>query len=370
MKKIGIVTFYNAHNYGAMLQAVALQDFLSEKYDSYIINYRNPIIDKRYKLLKWENKNIKTIIKNTIKFIALNHKNNMRNKAFERFLKENFKLTKQYNSEEELKEDYPKFDCYITGSDQVWNHEITKGISDIYTLNFGASNIKKISYAASIGTTNFNKKNTIELTERLNRLDYISVRESSALEFLKNKVNKKVFEVIDPTLLVTKEYWDKKTKDCKKEKEKYILAYHLGVNLEYVKIVNFLSEYFGYKVIYFEKINKYYNNPLRSAFTCGPKEFVNLIKNAEFVISNSFHGTVISTIYHKQFLVVPHTETGSRMIDLMKKLKLENRIVKKFSDLKESQYKDMIDYTKTDKILEKEKNKSIEYLENALNDIK
>ena len=369
MKKLGIMTFYNAHNYGAMLQALALQDFFknSQNIDTYIINYRNPIIDNRYKLNNWKSKKLKQIIKNIYKIIFYSKKFNKRNQAFESFIKNNFVLTKPYLTEQELKEDYPKFDYYVTGSDQVWNYKITNNVEDAYVLNFGDENIIRFSYAASIGNDNIESKYNDIYKEKLKKLDMISVRENSAKIKLEGILKRDIFETIDPTLLVKREYWEEKLK-CKeiREKEKYILAYQVDPNSEYNKIVNYISQKLGYKVIHFERRNNNYKNILRSAYTEGPLEFINLIKNAEFVINTSFHGTVFSTIFHKKFLVIPHTETGSRMIDYTDKIGLHNRIVYKLEDLNNIDFNETINYNNVERILENERKKSEEFIVKAL----
>ena len=331
-----------------------------------IINFRNPIIDNRYKLLKLEKKNPLSITKNIVKYILFSKKNKKRSNAFEKFLLNNFNLTKKYSSDFELISNPPKLDYYITGSDQVWNTQITRCVSDIYTLNFGPNNTKKISYAASFGKLDFTDKEIEKFKHNLSKLDSISVRESSAVKFLKEIINKEIYEALDPTLLFEANYWNQKIDTLSKEKEKYVLIYHLEKNIELVKIANYISKYYGYKIIHFEKNNKYYDSVLRSAYVDGPLEFVNLIKNAEFIVSNSFHGTVFSIIFHKDFFVVPHMNTGSRMIDFLKKLNLENRIVYKVDDLKIGQSIEKIDYDNVDKIIEKQRTKSKLFLDSAL----
>ena len=367
MKKIGIVTFYNAHNYGAMLQAMALQDYLKEQGNEvYIINYRNKIIDKRYNFCDWNGNKFICLIKNIIKFILYYKKYKIRYNSFEKFIDENFNLSKQYNLINELKQNPPEYDIYVTGSDQVWNHKITSGLDDIYTLNFGNKKICKVSYAASIGNDKIDSKMLEEYRKKLSSLDYISVRETTAKKQLSKILNKDIYEVLDPTLLYDKKYWNKKIENIKKEKEKYILAYQIDSNPEYNKIVNYLSKKTGYKVIYFEMRNKNSYDSLRNAFTSSPLEFISLIKNAEYVVNTSFHGTVFSILFEKKFFVVPHKETGSRMVDFLKKLKLSNRIFYTFKDFLQLNYDMEIGYNTVNKILESERIESKKYIDTFL----
>lgn len=365
-KKIGIITFQSAHNYGAMLQVYALQCKIEMKNEVKVINYRNSRIDNNYKVFKPIKgvglESLKRIAKDVCMFV----KNKKRFNVFDTFMKEKLKLTeKTYYTIEELKNVPPQMDIYITGSDQVWNPDIVGEVSDIYTLNFGGDKIKRISYAASIGNSKIEEKYKEEYKSKLSKLDYISVREEDGKKALEEIIDKPIEVVLDPTLLLTKKEWNKEIKDCKKENEKYILAYVVEDNAEYRKIVNYLSEKTGLKVIHFEKRNRY-KKILRSAYTDGPLEFVNLIKNAEYVIATSFHATVFSIIFHKKFFIVPHKKTGSRVTNLLKKLGINNRVVHALNDFEKIDYNFETDWNLVEEKLEQERRKSIDWLNKAI----
>lgn len=365
MKDIGIITFHSAHNYGAMLQVYALQEIINRDNNCNIINYRNYKIDKQYKLFKISKDNIKSRIKSIISsFIFL--KNNLkRYKKFNDFMESHLRLSSTYSSELDLKLLFPKYDVYITGSDQVWNPDIVGSLEDSYTLNFGGDYIKRISYAASIGNSTIQDIYMQDYKNKLKILDHISVRENDAKKELDKFIEKPIEVTLDPTLLLSKSEWDEKIGDYEPEKEKYILAYVVEENEEYRKIVNYLSQKTGLKVIHFEKRNKY-NNTMRSAYTDGPLEFVNLIKNAEYVIATSFHALVFSIIYNKKFFIVPHLKTGSRVTNLLEKLSINDRVVHSLDEFKNKDYDSEIDYKKVNNILEKEREKSINWLNNAI----
>ena len=145
----------------------------------------------------------------------------------------------------------------------------------------------------------------------------------------------------------------------------------IAILLEYVKIINDLSKKTGLKVITFEKRKKNnYNNILRCAYTDGPEEFVRLIKNAQYVVTTSFHATVFSIIFHKKLFVVPHNTTGSRMLDLLNKLGLKDRAFYTLEEFQKSNYDTEIDYKKVEEILELERNKSLDFLKRALKNSK
>lgn len=367
MKTVGITTFHSAHNYGAMLQVYALQQLLKKyQVDVDIIDYRHKVIDEQYKVIKVDKKNIKSKLKSIVSSLIFYNKNKMRYETFSEFQNDNLKLSNTYNSINELKNNYPKYDIYITGSDQVWNYNIVGEVSDAYTLNFGDKSIKRISYAASIGDNTLVKKYEDEYKSKLQDLDYISVRELDGKNALENIITKPIEVVLDPTLLLDKNEWEDRLITVDKISEKYILAYVVEHNESYVNIVNYLSRITGLKVIYFEKINKYYENPLKSVYTEGPFEFINLIKNAEYVVATSFHATVFSILFNKKFFVVPHVKTGARVTNLLEKLKIEGRDVNSLEEFKMKSYDESIDYDNVNNILSKERKKSIDWLINAI----
>ena len=370
MKKIGIITFYRAHNYGATLQAYALEKILEEKeYDVKFINYINYEIDKQYKILKIDKRNILTIFKSIISSIIYFYKNKKRFNNFNNFIKKNLKIVGKYNSVNELKSSPPELDCYITGSDQVWNPDITNGLSDAYTLNFGPDGVNRISYAASIGKSSLGQE---DYKTKLSKLNYISVREKTAKDLLEPVLNRKIEVVLDPTLLISGEEWEEYFDLRNNVNEKYILAYYVEENEEYKKIVNELSRKTNLKVINFEKRDKHnYVNFMKSAYTEGPEEFVRLIKNAEYIVTTSFHATVFSILFHKRFFVVPHKTTGSRVTDLIDKLHIKNRIYYTVDEFKAyTNYKEDMDYTESDEIFLDERKKSINFLKKAIGEKK
>ncbi len=363
MRKIGILTFHRAENYGAVLQAYALNKKLNcGNFECEIIDYRDSNIEKPYKFFFFSGKNAKIIIKDFIKGIVFFLYNIIRKKKFRRFYKK-MRLSKNIKNIEEL----PKYDIYITGSDQVWNNDIVGSLSDIYTLNFNAQNAKKISYAASMGKSYIEEDKKKEYKEKISQIDYISVREYEAKVALRKIISKDIEVVLDPTLLMKKEDWENEIVHIRRENCKYILAYHISPEVEFFKIVNKLSEITGLKVIHFGKTNKGFKNVLKKATTSGPLEFVNLIKNAEYVIGTSFHAMVFSIIFNKKFWIIPHKKTSSRVINLLEKFDISERAVNSLEEFEKLDYDKEIDYEKVNKKLEEERKKSIDWLNNAIN---
>ena len=173
---------------------------------------------------------------------------------------------------------------------------------------------------------------------------------------------------MDPTLLLTKKQWENEIKTLTGNKEKYILAYVVEKDEQYIKIVNNLSEKTGLKIIHFGKTNPGYKNVLKSAYTEGPLEFINYIKNAEYVVATSFHATVFSVIFHKKFFIIPHKKTGSRVTNLLDKLGIENRTFNTLEEFKNIDYNFGMNWDNVEERLGKERKKSLDWLEKSINE--
>jgi len=334
------------NNYGGCLQAYALYQSL-KKYeeDVKIIEY--------YPFSS--NKNIKYFLKSIIYY--------KRNKRFSDFRNSFMDILHTNNI---LKDDFKSI--YIVGSDQVWNPCIDFEIRKNYYLKFVNDKSRKNSYAASIGVDIIdNDKDNIKLiSDMLLDFNFITVREKTANTIISNIVDAKISTVLDPTLLLTSYEWEKLiTKNV--QKEKYICVYTLGLDNQYCESINYISELCGFKIvdIYYKKR---FNNELRNENNYGPVEFISSIYNSEFVITNSFHGTVFAVLFHKKFITITRGNMNSRIYDLLSILGLEDRIVseeKIKTHSKELINKD-IDYIKVDKILEIERKNSLNHLKEMI----
>lgn len=363
MKKIGIITFHNAHNYGAILQTYALQKVL--KAETFIIDYRNNQVDNQYKVIRPLTRNIKKTIRQLLSDLYHVKARYLKNRNFKRFIKVNLKLSRKYKSIESLKKNPPKADIYITGSDQVWNTSIVGELSDAYTLNFGSSQTKKISYAASIGHKEIDKQYIEEYKTKISKLNAISVREEDAKVALNKIIDNNIDVVLDPTLLIKKEEWIKEIENYSIKQEKYILTYVVEDNEEQTKIVDYLSDITGYRIIEFS-LRNHHKNIIGNAYVEGPLEFINLIKNAEYIVTTSFHATAFSILFEKKFFVVPHIETGSRVTNLLEKLGIENRKFYNLEEFKKIDFEKEINYMDINKRLEKLREESFTFLKNAI----
>lgn len=363
-KEIITVTFQNAMNYGAILQCYALQNVISKKYPNVkTLNYNNKIISKDYAYFYRGGKTLFQKIKNIIAGVVFFPKNYKRNKNFNKFISNNIKFTRKMNKNEITKIYIKSNNIFIAGSDQIWNTEITKGFDDIYFLNFSES-IKKISYAASIGNSSIDSSYLDLYKNVLKKYSFISVREDSAKSNLQKLLKKEIYSVLDPTLLLSKYDWNNLVNNLDVIKEKYIFVY-----MAYgpcVEIAKKISEYTGYKIIYIEKKNIFKNG--KNVYGISPEQFVNLIKNAEYIVTTSFHAVAFSVIFNKKFWVTIPEKVGSRIMDFLKLINLSSRIVNNIDELDKKDVKETINYDIINNILEREKKKSLKLLYNAIDE--
>ena len=368
--KAGIVTFNSAHNYGAVLQVYAMQEYLkSLGMDVDVINYRLKEIDNVYKLYNVRRRDPRLIrgIKKANKFLSINIFERWRiekRNNFEDFIKNVLNTTKPYKTLPEIQSDFLQYDVLIAGSDQIWNTELTKGFKPAYFLEFGNKDARRIAYAASIGNDTIDEKYVLFYKRYLENFDFISVREESMKDVLKDLTDKTITRVIDPTLLLNKEVYDKLKKETKYKGKDYIYVHFIGNDDKTYEIADYLSRTLGIPVLH-NRQKGLFENELDSTFHARPEEFISVIENAKYIVTNSFHTTVFSLIYEKDFITIPHATRPARMQNLLEIAGLSNhlvedvRIMPKLETLK-------IDYKDVKKRLLEEREGSIEFLNNAI----
>lgn len=297
-----------------------------------------------------------------------------RHELFEKFRKENLNRTMRFNelNSPVLKENYSH--C-IVGSDVVWKPEIADSShAHVYFLNFGQDSMKRISYGASIGTEDLTVLKPLlkKYEKHLQNFDYISVREHSAAEFIKDLAPVTVKKVADPVFLLKREEYDKLADSVERiTKEKYIFAYLLSYNESAVAKVKRIAEEKKCKIVYDLhtdenfKLIKAFGKDAIPMVDVGPLEFLSAIKNAECIINNSFHGTAFSLIFEKDFYTFGKVNKGidisTRMSDLLDYLQLSGRYCKE-----EKIRTDSIDYNKVNEKITIMREDSLEFLKEAL----
>lgn len=367
------MTINSAYNYGCVLQAWALQRYLEKLgHEAHIINYRIPEIDNVYRLFqareRFANRGLNAFYNGLrrIKFRMTQGPRIKKAAKFEHFINETMNTTRVYSSFAELEEQDAgaPYDALITGSDQVWNGSITKGLKPAYFLEFDHSGKKKLSYAASIGKTELTNAEREFFTECLRKYDYIAVREQSAKELLAPLVKQDISVVVDPTLLLEKADFDA-LKQPARFKKPYILVHVIGKDAQLKKIAAMMSEKLGLPIVQ-NRMKKQYPNELGRFADAGPEEFIGLIEGASFVVTNSFHATVFSIIYERNFITIPHKTYPERMTYLLEQAGLGDHLIASADALTEDFDLPMPDYGKVKARLAVNQNASRDFLKNSL----
>ncbi|MDD4369865.1 MAG: polysaccharide pyruvyl transferase family protein [Anaerostipes sp.] len=377
--KIGILTFHNAHNYGAVLQCWSLQTYLEkEGHEVVIINYRQPSIDASYALSKYKIKKKFGSYKLDKIYNAFSKKYQMycarkeepekakQHDKFEDFINHKLHVTNVYYDYEELKLNPPKCDAYIAGSDQIWNPDLTGDLNETYLLQFGKKETLRISYAASLGKTEIIDSHQMYFAGALRNFDAVSVREKAAKTILQDLTAREIVEVADPTFLLEKKDFESLMIPAK-EKSKYIYVHNVHISIideRLNAIAEELSRRLDIPVIHNKAHYEIENQ--KGVFQGGVEEYLGMIHNAEYVVTNSFHTTVFSLIFHKEFITVPHRTNPERMRHLLSKLGLEAHLIDQIKQIPENLKELEITYDKVDEEKKQMKQDSIAFLHKAL----
>lgn len=361
--KVGIVTFHRANNYGASLQTWALQKVLRDlKVDSGVINYHPEIIDRLYDPMMCR-RGLSRQIKRFQQFLR-NRDSLKRYNKFIHFLNKNINMIGNFHTYSELEKAKLGLDAYIVGSDQVWNDTHTGGYDPAFFLQFAEQGKKRISYAASIGRDYFNPRFKEQFRQGLLRFDAISVREPSLLGAVKELVDMKVTVVLDPTLLLEREDYEE-IKGKSRIKEKYILIYMIEKNDQLMALANRISIALGIPVIQRRPVGSL-RNELPPFYTADAGDFLGLMESAEYVITNSFHGTVFSILYERPFVSMLHSDTGSRTADLLKGLDLQSHILYDIKDFRDFGMFQIKNPEKLRSNIREQKKESLQFLKESL----
>lgn len=329
--KIGIITMHKVLNYGSALQTYALQKKLEELgYDSEIIDYEFPP-KKKSKIT------VRKIINDVIVFLramVLGFPQKEKKRRFELFYKKFYHLSRNKYNSETISLDPPIYDVYMTGSDQVWNpRHIDKDAN--FLLAFAPKGAKKVSFASSFATSQIPETHKDIYNQYLSDYCFISVREPSGLGLVKNFSDKEASVCCDPVFLLGKEQWDKiADASTVNFKEKYILVYAIYYMFdpypELKEIIDHVQNQLQCKVIFLNgRTEDAFHKNSRVMKSEGPADFIQLIRNAEIVITSSFHGTAFSLIYEKPLMAIvrDNDKEDSRISSLLLRLGDEKSIV-------------------------------------------
>ena len=382
--KIGVITIEQVGNYGAELQCYATQKVLQNiGCDAEIIDYCY-YKDYRYKDSKMSEPFVSMTFRERFFYVVkyrivnrfvdnvlvlFNSNIARRNKRFSAFHAENTKMSKRYMSMSELYEASMDYDVFVTGSDQVWNPSAHSSIEP-YFLTFAPDNAKKISFAASFGVSDIDSNLRERYKDYLSRYDFISVREQSACNIVKQLVDRDVECVVDPTLLLNKDEWMQVAKQYDNIPERYVLVYTLFESPAIFNLAKRIVKEKGISVLRIAKRGYFVSriDGIRNISDAGPAEFISLIAGADYVVTDSFHGTAFSVNLGIPFSVVVSSKkkNNSRMVSLLDVVGLGKHLITDDCDIESVEYEVSIDIKVVNQTVEAARNKSIDFLKRAI----
>lgn len=338
--KVGILTFHNAYNYGAVLQTFATQEIVKSRgHDVEIINYHNQKVDRQYKKRIPRRKFYRIPLTLIGKYFF-----NKRKEAYEKFIDKYLHLNKEViRSAENVT--FDKYDIILIGSDQLWNKKITGGWDKMYWGDFKASpNTRRVAWSVSMNYTDLNKDDILFIKNHLENFDLISVRESDLFSFVSSLTSKKVYQTLDPTLVLPSTRWEEVCHDVKEKG--YIAVYAVQDEEKAIAFARSIASKHNKSLVIIRSYSKW-NFTSENKEYAGPDDFLSYIRHADMVVTTSFHGAVFSIIYQKQF-VCPVFRDNIRVESLLESLNIRERRVKSISE-----YNSLppIDYTRVKKDL-------------------
>lgn len=370
MKLVATLTFHNACNYGAFLQAYALNQTLQSFSDveASILDYQSPALKNAYRaraLLKQKGK-----LANKMLSMLLRSKDIWkRNLMFKEQQKKCFRINQCNVSREQLEECAEQYDMVIAGSDQIWNFDLTQQDTSFF-LDFVKESKKKFSYAASIGKSDLTEKEVNKMAVLLNDFEEISVREEEFAKTLKEVVRGKEIHVhVDPVFLFKKNDWSKFAE--KISSKPYILLFIMGIaerEKHLISAAKELSRDTGLPIKYLSDQERWFKySELEHVGVVTPQNFVGLIEGAEYVVTNSFHGTAFSILMHTTFFVDTGVARSSRIKNLLALTTLEKQGFNAEDGILHQENISKEKWMQVDDILEKERGRAMDYLSKVVN---
>lgn len=381
MRKIGIITYPDIEDgKGRFLQAYALYSAIKEMgYSPEILNYVPAGFERTFSAKRI----LKTVFREPAKiygyflaakgkiFNILQKKKKQAGKLkYKAFINKNMDFASEHVlTADDLKQMAGQYDAFVCGSDQIWNPYFSCGQDENYYLKF-APYEKRIAYAASMGTVQIEDTLLQESVKKISGLRYCSVREPDTKKLLSKWCDFPVTQVCDPTFLMDRVWWDNLAA-APRLKVRYVLTFLFDNNPEPRKMAHRIAREKGLKVVSIQEgLGDVFRNTLKLS-GLGPEEFVSLFKNAEYICTQSFHGTVLSLIFNKEFFVFDRSEGGQvdglimRISNLLREVGLEERIIRKGSAVSAEK----IDYKKIEERLSAQRQRSKQYLSDALKNV-
>ena len=341
MLDFNIVTFHTAYNHGAVLQTLALQEFISN------LGYQTGIYDYRPPFMKVSGGAKGEIFKILRKMHEKDYE--LKEKRFQEFVVSNLNLNKSMESS-----------IFLSGSDQVWNP--SGSMNPVYFLQFVGDKSLRASYAASMGVSEVPETKKELFGSYIKYFDAISVREEEVKKCVSEYYGGDIEVNVDPTLLMNREFWRKYMQEVPGLPDKYILAYILHLPKNINGLLKWLQKDTGAKIVLIDgqgAMTHLVKNDI-ALHNLGPAQFLWLVDHAQSIVTSSFHGTAFSVIFEKEFYSIINPNSPSRISNLLKLTKLEEYQVKET----DKEYKRNLDisWSNVSKVLDEERKKSEEYI--------
>lgn len=364
MKRIGIITYHRSQNYGAQLQAYATRTALEK------MGYRAEVIDCNRigqidKLFHWNFSSLKGFLgalrNNALSLVS----EKKRRRLFAAFSEQKIGLSKPSHSRRELEALCAEYDAVITGSDQVWHPQICEG-NTAFFLDLPLRPEQKIAYAPSFGVSEYSPEEAATYMPLISGIAHLSVREEAGQALIRKHLHREAPLVLDPTMLLTREDWDTIARPA--PYQRYLLYFTIldeppGTD----EMVRRIAAERGLRIVRIGRLKDMMKRGFINARANGPQEFLGLVRDADFIVTSSFHGSVFSILYQKEFLcVLNNNNRNSRLETLARRLGLESRLVHDVSHEDAAAAKQPIDYATARKKLAHEREKSLEFLRHAL----
>lgn len=323
--RIGLITFHASYNYGSVLQAYALQTQLkSMGHDVFVIDYLSKDFDQYRLFSLYHPRQTLRVLRGLPRYVK-------RKRAFTRFIENRLLLTpKRYTSKNSkslslLQDD---FDCFVCGSDQIWNLDCTQGVDEPFFLSF-AGDKRRVAYAPSLAHTSFlpeyfSEDEKERIASLLKPFHSISVREEETKGLFQPLVDLPIVSAVDPTMLLNSASWRLISSEKPNDKP-YLFVYLLRSCPCLLTSAEEISAALGLEVLYLADRDLPISNSV-NCFGASPEEFLSLVSHAEIVLTNSFHATVFSLLFHRPFRVFSTDESSSRIEGLLSKLDIEGNI--------------------------------------------
>lgn len=372
MKKVGLVTFHCAYNYGTALQAFALQQSIDGMgCECKIVDYRSETVTRWDKL-----PDLKTVrsVGSLLRFLqdglVLKGSHLQRMRRFEEFWGNQFRLSRRYRSYEDLKASPPQCDAFVCGSDQIWSSFVT-GRDKTYLLEFAGPGVKRIAYAPSFASSTLTAEESEVYRGALSQFSALSVREVQGRDLINRMMGREVEVVLDPTFLPARSLWEGLARP-QAVPGPYILCYMIGAHPNAREMALAIGRKSGCRIVDIcGKVINSIDPRFHVVRNAGPREFLWLFQNATCVLTGSFHGTAFSILNRKPFWTFLHpddedrgTGLNTRLTSLLEILNLRERLIRRGSACPDSPFD--IDYGRVEGPLEAEISRSLKYLRDAL----